>query len=149
MSGKQHVYVTYIATSAERVWEALTDGEGARRYWNGAIDTDWKPGSNWRHLRNAGGAAVIGGTIIETAPPRRLVMTWAALPDDHPAGRSQVIFDIEPMGAVVRLTVTHKDLDAAMAENVNGGWPRVLSSLKSLLETGKPLELWEGSTCSS
>jgi uncharacterized protein YndB with AHSA1/START domain len=150
MSQHQHIYVTYIASSAERVWSALTDGEMARSYWNGAIKTDWKPGSHWEHHRNGeSGPAVMGGTIIETTAPRRLVMTWAGLPDDVPAKRSRVTFEIEPMGEVSRLTVIHSELDAQMAERVNGGWPRVLASLKSLLETGRPINVWGQHSCAT
>jgi uncharacterized protein YndB with AHSA1/START domain len=148
MTSIQHIYVTYIASSAERVWQALTDGDAARRYWNGAIQTDWKPGSHWEHHRNGNtGPAAIGGTIVESIAPRSLIMTWAGLPDVNPAKRSRVAFQIEPMGELVRLTVIHADLDADMAERVNGGWPRVLSSLKSLLETGRELDVWAQSTC--
>jgi uncharacterized protein YndB with AHSA1/START domain len=150
MNKMQHVYVTYIASSAERVWHALTDGDTMRNYWNGAITSDWKPGSRWEHHRNGDtGPAAMGGTIVEALAPRRLVMTWAGLPDDTPAKRSRVSFEIEPVGEVIRLTVTHAELDASMAERVNGGWPRVLAGLKTLLETGRPLDVWGQSSCGS
>ncbi len=145
MNDKQHVYVTYIASTADKVWKALTDADAMRRYWGGVNESEFKPGSRWQFRLNGDPKPALGGTIVESDPPRRLVMTWAAMPDDQPDKRSRVTFELETKGDVVRLTVTHAELDPVMAESVNGGWPRVLSSLKSLLETGNALSI----TCKS
>jgi uncharacterized protein YndB with AHSA1/START domain len=142
------VYAIYIAESAEIVWKALLDGEFTRQYWGHENVSDWRPGSPWEHRKdNAAGQVVILGEVVEAQPPHRLVITWADPSDPARRDRhSRVTFDIETVADMVRLTVTHDDLDAGseMARKIAGGWPRVLSSLKSLLETGKPLHTWAG-----
>jgi uncharacterized protein YndB with AHSA1/START domain len=139
-------YVIYIASEAETVWRALLDGEFTRQYWERENVSDWQPGSTWEHRRVVSTRSVaILGEVLEAAPPRRLVITWAD-PNEIPAKaqRSRVTFEIEPIGDMVRLTVTHDQLEAGseMERKVSHGWPRVLSSLKSLLETGRPLNTW-------
>ncbi len=150
MKKPDYVYVTYIATTPEKVWQALVDTDVMAQYWIGGADcarvnvSDWKPGSRWEHTRvDAAGTVDIVGTVIESTPPRRLVFTWARPEDaEDEANHSRVAFDIEPYAdGLVRLTVTHDDLegDVKMLEGISGGWPKVLSNLKTLLETGHAL----------
>jgi uncharacterized protein YndB with AHSA1/START domain len=140
------VYAIYIAGSAEAVWKALLDGEFTRQYWAHDNVSDWTPGSPWEHRRTDGSGRIdILGEVVEARPPERLVITWADPADRmHPDRRSRVTFEIEPVADMIRLTVTHEDLEpgSAMDQSIRQGWPRVLSSLKSLLETGRPLQTW-------
>src|SRR5512139_1516346 len=147
MSRPEFVYVTYIASSPEKVWEALTDPKVTKKYWYHENLSDWKAGSRWEHRRSDKERALrLVGKVVESVPPRRLVITWAFPADEKNEGRhTRVTFEIEEVKGLVRLTVTHDGLDASpeMADPIAVGWPKVLSSLKSLLETGKPLpELW-------
>jgi len=151
MTKPSFVYVTYIATTPEKLWQAFIDTDVMRQYWIGPGSecarvnvSDWKPGSRWEHRRVDGTQAVdIVGTVVESNPPRRLVYTWARPSDaEDESKHSRVAIDIEPQGdGLVRLTVAHLDLerDAPMLEGISGGWPKVLSNLKTLLETGRPL----------
>ncbi|HVZ39964.1 MAG TPA: SRPBCC family protein [Candidatus Kapabacteria bacterium] len=146
MSSETFVYVTYIATTPDRVWQALIDGELTRQYWGNENVSDWQPGSKWEHVSGDEKRTVrVVGEVLEAVPNRRLVMTWAepANAADRSA-YSRVAMDIEPVGDMVRLTVTHDQLDPAsdMPRRIGNGWPRVLSSLKSFLETGRPLNTW-------
>ena len=151
MKKPDYVYVTYIATTPEKVWEALHDVETMREWW---VDpkagcarvnvSDWKPGSRWEHKRVDGSDIVdIVGTVVENTPPSRLVFTWARPAEvDDESKHSRVAFDIEAYAdGLVRLTVTHDDLasDPKMLEGISGGWPTVLSNLKTFLETGRAL----------
>lgn len=151
MKKPDYVYVTYIATTPEKVWRALMDTDAMREWW---VDptagcarvnvSDWKPGSRWDHQRADGSATVdITGKVVENTPPRRLVFTWARPKDaDDESKHSRVAFDIEPVGdRLVRLTVTHDELerDPEMLTGISGGWPKVLSNLKTFLETGRAL----------
>lgn len=148
MSNKpSFVYVTYIHSSPERVWTALTDADLTAEYWGHSNVSDWEVGSRWEHQRTDGsGFADVVGTVLEAVPPDRLVITFAG-PGEEPAdGPSQVTFHIEPHGEIVRLSVTHENLaDQAEYEAASAGWPAVLSNLKSLLETGHilPQAPWE------
>jgi uncharacterized protein YndB with AHSA1/START domain/DNA-binding transcriptional ArsR family regulator len=149
MAGERpgYVYVTYIESSPERVWQALTDADLTARYWGHSNVSDWQPGSAWEHVRVDGsGIADVAGTIIESVPPERLVLTFDA-PGESPAGGpSQVTFDIERYREIVRLTVVHENLaDQAALDAISAGWPAVLANLKSLLETGHvlPSPPWE------
>lgn len=141
------VYVTYIASTPEKVWRALIEPEVTVEYWRFVNVSDWRPGSRWEH-REGGpqGELRLVGKVLESAPPRRLVVTWAFPADEaKKAKHTRVTFEIEPVGEIVRLTVTHDRLEAGskMLEGITQGWPKVLSSLKSLLEVGKPLPpLW-------
>jgi uncharacterized protein YndB with AHSA1/START domain/DNA-binding transcriptional ArsR family regulator len=140
------VYVTYIESSAERVWEALTQPEITAAYWGRRQISDWKAGSRWDHQRADGsGISDIAGTVLESTPPHRLVMTWAPSGETSPDKISKVTFEIEPYHEIVRLTVIHEDLDDDMFAGVSRGWPAVLANLKSLLETGRVLSRspWE------
>ena len=142
-----YVYVTYIHATAQRVWDALTDADLTAEYWGHSNVSDWEPGSTWEHRRTDGsGTADVVGTVLEAAPPERLVMTFGA-PDEPPApGPSRVTFTIEPYEDIVRLTVVHDHLvDQAEYEAASAGWPAVLANLKSLIETGRvlPQAPWE------
>jgi uncharacterized protein YndB with AHSA1/START domain len=151
MTKPSFVYVTYIATTPEKVWQAFVDTNVMRQYWIGpgaecarVNVSDWKPGSRWEHQRDDETHIVdIVGTVVESTPSRRLVYTWARPSDAEDATKhSRVAIDIEPHGAgLVRLTVTHEDLekDPKMLVGISGGWPKVLSNLKTLLETGRAL----------
>jgi len=142
-----YVYVTYIESSAERVWEALTDADLTAAYWGHSNLSDWRAGSRWEHRRVDGsGIADVTGTVLESAPPRRLAMTFDAPGAAPPEGSSKVTFDIEPYHEIVRLTVTHENLaDGDALAAVSAGWPAVCANLKSLLETGHvlPRAPWE------
>jgi uncharacterized protein YndB with AHSA1/START domain/DNA-binding transcriptional ArsR family regulator len=133
------VYVTYIATTQEQLWKALTDPDLTAQYWTHRNISDWTVGATWEHQRLDGGADLVG-TIVEIDPPRRLAHTWAVPHNaDHGGRHSRVTFDLEPMQDLVQLRLTHEDLPADQVEGTSEGWPKVLSSLKSLLETGRPL----------
>ena len=140
------VYVTYIRSTPEKVFEAIIKPEVARRYWGHENVSDWKPGSTWEHVRaDAQRAVQVVGKVVEAAPPTRLVITWASPSQAaDPASYSRVSFDIAPYEDMVRLTVTHDELEAGsgMANGIQKGWPIVLSSLKSLLETGQGIDVF-------
>lgn len=146
MSKAQFVYVIYIAATPDRIWAGLTDSEFTRQYWEHDNVSDWKPGSSWEHRRSDGSHALdLVGQVIESVPPRRLVMTWISPANAAKGAKpSRVTFELKPISDMVRLTVTHDELDedSEMAGKIAEGWPRVLSSLKSLLETGRPLPTW-------
>jgi uncharacterized protein YndB with AHSA1/START domain len=141
-----YVYVTYIRATAERVFEAITRPEVARRYWGHENVSDWTPGSRWEHVRdNADRTVELVGEVVEHTPPNRLVITWAnASQAGEPDKTSRVSFDIVPFDGMVRLTVRHDELEAGsgMAAGISEGWPRVLSSLKSFLETGEAIDVF-------
>lgn len=140
------VYVTYIVSTPEKVFEAITRPDISRRYWGHENVSDWKPGSKWEHIRaNDERTVELVGQVVESSPPSRLVITWANESQaSDPDAYSRVTFDIEPYEDMVRLTVSHDDLvvGSGMANGVSKGWPIVLSSLKSLLETGKGLDVF-------
>ena len=140
------VYVTYIRSTPEKVFEAITKPEIARRYWGHENVSDWKPGSTWEHVRaNEQRTVQVVGKVVEVAPPTRLVITWASPSQAaDPASYSRVRFDVEAYEDMVRLTVTHDELEAGsgMAKGIQQGWPIVLSSLKSLLETGQGIDVF-------
>ena len=147
MPDSRFVYEIYIAAAAETVWKALLDGEFTREYWGHENVSDWTPGAPWEHRRADNGRVSILGVVLEASPPHRLVVTWADPSDRLQRARhSRVTFEIEPVADMVRLTITHDDLEAGsdMERNISRGWPRVLSSLKSFLETGRALKTWAG-----
>jgi len=148
MGKSKFVYVTYIATTPEKVFSALTEREITRQYWGLENVSDWKPGSPWKHQASDDSKTVrLVGEVLECTPPRRLVITWA-LPADaaNRKKHTRVAFDIEQVEELVRLTVTHDELEpgSEMERGITEGWPRVISSLKTFLETGKPLNTWAG-----
>ncbi len=146
------VYVTYIRSTPEKVYEAITRPEVARRYWGHENVSDWTPGSDWKHVRADDSRAVrLVGKVVSADPPTRLVITWADPSQaDDPDAHSRVSFDIVPYEGMVRLTVTHEELqvEGEMARNIQRGWPIVLSSLKSLLETGQGMDVFAKPTAS-
>jgi uncharacterized protein YndB with AHSA1/START domain len=141
------VYVTYIQSTPERVWQALTDADLTADYWGHSNVSDWQVGSEWVHRRVDGSGIVdVAGKVLEATPPTRLVLTF----DESGAGSgddpTRVTFQIEPHQEIVRLTVTHERLAGPDAlEAVSAGWPAVMANLKSLLETGHvlPQAPWE------
>jgi uncharacterized protein YndB with AHSA1/START domain len=139
----QFVYVTYIAAPPERVWEALTKPDISENYWFGyRVTADGRPGQRMTAVNPAGRLAH-DDPIIESDPPKKLVYGWKPLYKDMPAERpSRVTFLLEPFKGQTRLTVTHDDFDegSKIFGMISKGWPAVLSSLKSYLETGRGLE---------
>jgi len=144
MNKPSFVYVIYISTTPERLWDALRDPEMTKDYWGRSRNvSDWQPGSRWEHQHYDDAAVVdVAGTVLESDPPRRLVLSWAD-PEDfgNPEKHSRVTFEIEPFEDSVKLTVTHDDLDpdSKRLAAVSQGWPAILSSLKTLIETGDAL----------
>ena len=140
------LYVTYIHSTPDKVFEAITRPDLARRYWGHENVSDWQPGSRWEHIRaNDLRTVELVGKVVEASPPKRLVMTWTnASQEADPESYSRVTFDIEEYEDMVRLTVAHDELEAGggMAKGVTKGWPLVLSSLKSFLETGRGLDIF-------
>ncbi len=142
MNGPTFVYVSYIRTTPEKLWQALTDSAFTRRYWFGhGIESDWKTGSSIRFITADG--CDVHGEILVSDPHRRLAYSWhvdhdEAFRNEKP---SRVNFDLETVGPEVKLTVTHDRFEPAskVYPAISSGWPMVLASLKSLLETGQGL----------
>ena len=138
----EKVYEIYIKTTPERLWEAITDPEIRAKYNFGAgVRSDWTPGSRLEMGAPKAGGLLGEGEILEADPPRRLVHTMTALwGDDVKAeGASRVTWEIEPVGDSCRLTLTHDQLREGANEQLYGGWPMILSGLKTWLETGELL----------
>ena len=139
----RYVYVTFIRTTPQALWTALTSEEFNRQYWFGMHqESDWTPGSSWR-LVFADGRTGDAGEILESDPPRRLVIKWRNefRPELKDEGYARCVMELEPVDGTVKLTITHT-MDrpqSKVIEAVSGGWPRILSNLKSLLETGTPV----------
>lgn len=138
------VYVTYIRTTREKLWQALIEPEFTRQYWAGTWqESEWKAGAPWR-IMIPDGRVADSGEIIEIEPPRRLVLTWRNefKPELRREGYSRLTYQLETQGDMVKLTLTH-EIDwpeSKFIEAVSSGWPAIISSLKSLLETGESLE---------
>ena len=141
------VYVTYIRTTPEKLWEALTTPEFIREYWFGTtVESAWTPGSPWS-LKFADGTLADSGEILEAVPGQRLVIKWRNewKPEFNAEGFATCTMEIEPVADVqvpaVKLSITHSidRADSGFIGAVSGGWPRILSNLKSLLETGSIL----------
>lgn len=135
------VYVTYIRTTPERLWSALTDPEFMKEYWFGVrFKTEWKPGAPWEML-HPDGRVTDAGEILEFDPPKRIVLKWRhELRTELKAeGFARCTIEIEPASDAVKLTITHTmdREESKLIQAVSGGWPRILSNLKSLLETGQ------------
>jgi uncharacterized protein YndB with AHSA1/START domain/DNA-binding transcriptional ArsR family regulator len=138
----QKVFEIYIKTTPERLWHAITDGDSRRKYWFGVgVTSDWTPGSSYLAGSPMDPTPIFQGENLEIDPPHRLVQSFNALWSDDvkAAGTSRVTWLIEPIGDSCRLTVTHDQLRDDANEQVYGGWPQVLSGLKTLLETGETL----------
>jgi uncharacterized protein YndB with AHSA1/START domain len=145
MSKPQFVYITYIETTPEKLWEALTSPEFTRQYWGGRrIQSDWKVGSPVQHLE-ADGNLDWHGEVLQRDPPKLLSYTFDLTPPGQEGGEptSRVTLQLEPYGAMVRLTVTHDNFEAEseVLKGISQDWPAILSSMKTLLETGRPLEM--------
>ena len=140
------VYITYIRSTPVKVFEAITKPDVARRYWGHENVSDWRPGSKWEHVRaNDERTVELVGKVIEVSPPTRLAISWAnASQATDPGKNSRVTFDVEEFEDMVRLTVTHDELeaDSGMEKGIKRGWPIVLSSLKSFLETGQGMDVF-------
>lgn len=139
MTQTDFIYTTYIRTTPQKVWDAITTPEFTRQYWANENISDWKVGSEWKHVDTTTRNARIVGKVLESNPPKRLVTSWAS--PSNLADESQVTYEISTVGDLVRLDVVHTKLSADMGKAVSGGWPLVLSSLKSMLETGKPIDI--------
>jgi uncharacterized protein YndB with AHSA1/START domain/DNA-binding transcriptional ArsR family regulator len=156
MGNDAFVYTTYIRTTPERLWQALTDPTFTRRYWGVAFASDWKPGSPMVWEENGVKIADPAQVVLESEPHHRLSYAWHTFTPEWAEGhgfsdellgtlagerRSRVTFEIEPLGQLVRLTVVHDDFDSGSKafEMISEGWPHLLSSLKTLLETGNAL----------
>jgi DNA-binding transcriptional ArsR family regulator/uncharacterized protein YndB with AHSA1/START domain len=156
MDKPSFVYTTYVKTTPERLWQALTDPAFTQRYWGATFDSDWKAGSAMAWQLFSVTIADPGQVVLESDPYRRLAYSWHSFTPELAESlqltgeareriaaepRSKVSFDIEPLGELVKLTVIHDGFEhgSTVASMVSRGWPRVLSSLKTLLETGETL----------
>src|SRR3954453_20399000 len=138
----EKVFEIYIKTTPERLWEAITDGEMRQKYTFGVgVDSDWAPGSRYEAVHPGAGIKISEGENLEVDAPRRLVQSFNALWSDEvkAAGTSRVTWDIEQVEDSCRLTVTHDQLPEGVNNQIYGGWPMILSGLKTLLETGEEL----------
>jgi uncharacterized protein YndB with AHSA1/START domain len=156
MTGTEFVYTTYIKTTPERLWQALTDPAFTRRYWGAVLHTDWAVGSAMTWEQGGVTVADPAQVVLESEPPRRLAYAWHTFTPEFAEEfglsdevftkavserRSRVTFAIEPVGAMVKLTVVHDGFDpgSAILEGISEGWPVILANLKTLLETGDTL----------
>jgi len=143
MAESQFVYVTYIRTTPKKLWQALLEPEFTRQYWVGTWqDCDWQPGASWK-LMIPDGRLADSGEVLEIEPERKLVLTWRNefKPELRVEGFSRLTYELEQQGESVKLTVIH-EMDKPQSkfiDAVSNGWPHLLSSLKTLLETGESL----------
>lgn len=140
MSDSKFVYVTYIRATPEKIWEALTTAEFLQKYWFGVRqESEWKPGASWT-MRMPEIGITDSGEILEAEPPRRMVIKWRNefRPELKAAGYTRCTYEIDAQGEVTKLSIIH-EAPQIMVDAVSNGWPMILSSLKSLLETGQPL----------
>ena len=141
MAKSTFVYVTYIRTTPEKLWSALTDPKFMKQYWFGMhCESEWVAGSPWKMVSSSG-EITDAGEILESEPPRRLVIRWQhqRRPELKAEGESRCTMELEPVGSVVRLAITHgieREPPSQFIAAVSGGWPKILSNLKSLIETG-------------
>ena len=138
----EKVFEIYIRATPEQLWQAITDPDVRARYQFGArVESSWTAGSSYRVAHPAGPRSLIEGENLEVDPPRLLVQSYQAVWDDDiaAAGTSRVTWEIEPVGDSCRLTVTHDQLPENADSHLYGGWPMVLSGLKTWLETGREL----------
>ena len=135
------VYVTYIRSTPQKIWDALTTPEFTRQFWFGMhLASDWKAGSAWQMV-HADGRVADEGVVLESDPPRRLVLRWRNVgnPEFAAEGETLCTITLEPADGAVKLQVVHEMAreKSALIEKVSGGWPRIFANLKSLLETGE------------
>jgi uncharacterized protein YndB with AHSA1/START domain len=140
MARSTFVYVSYIRTTPEELWSALTDAEFMKQYWFGVHgESQWTAGSPWKSV-SPQGQILDAGEIVEAERPRRLVIRWQHQdkPELKAEGQSLCTIELEPTGTAVKLSLTHtiEREPSKLIEAVSGGWPKVISNLKSLLETG-------------
>jgi uncharacterized protein YndB with AHSA1/START domain len=138
----EKVFEIYIKTTPERLWNAITDPALRRKYTFGvSVETDWKRGSRYEGVTPASATPIFAGEILEVDPPRRLVQSYDALwgRDVEREGTSRVTWEIEQIEDSCRLTVIHDQLREGASAELYGGWPMILSGLKTLLETGQTL----------
>jgi uncharacterized protein YndB with AHSA1/START domain len=140
MARSTFVYVSYIRTTPEKLWSALTDAEFIKQYWFGVHgESQWTVGSSWK-IVSSRGQILDAGEIVEAEPPRRLVIRWQNQfkPELKAEGASLCTLELEPSGTAVKLSITHtiEREPSKFIEAVAGGWPKVISNLKSMLETG-------------
>jgi uncharacterized protein YndB with AHSA1/START domain len=146
MSDPDYVYTIYIRATPQAIWDALTDGSSIAHFWAGRTnESSWKKGAPLI-FKAPDGAEDFSGEVLESEPPHLLRFTFH-LPGPgpmHDEGPSEVTYRIEPSRELSRLTVTHSGFPdgSAVREGVQGGWPRILSGLKSLLETGQGIGMW-------
>lgn len=144
MAESRFVYVTYIRTTPEKLWQALTDPEFTRRYW---VETwqecEWEKGAAWKIVA-PNGTVPDSGEVVEIDPPKKLVLSWKHhfTPSAAHEPLTRLTYDLEPQGEMVKLTVIHESdvPDSKVIGATSQGWPVILSSLKSMLETGESLE---------
>jgi uncharacterized protein YndB with AHSA1/START domain len=144
MSKPEFVYVTYVETTPEKLWEALTSSEFSRQYWFGTeLRSDWKIGSRFALVMN--GTPTDDGEILEADQPWRLSYSFRHVLNDEMRNErpTKVVFVIEPHGKFVKLTLTHEGFaeGSKLLDGISKGWPAILSSLKSLLESGHALAI--------
>ena len=144
MASSRFVYVTYIRTTPEKLWRALIEPEFTRQFWcETRQESEWKPGASWQ-MKIPDGRVSDSGEVLEIEPHRRLVLKWRNefRPELRAEGYSRLTYELEKQGESVKLTIVHEidKPDSKLIEAVSGGWPHILASLKSLLETGAPLE---------
>ena len=144
MSKPEFVYVTYIETTPEKLWDALTQSDFTRLYWFGTeVRSDWKVGSPFALVTN--GTTTDSGEILEADRPRLLSYTFKHVRDPEMSKEraSKVVFTLEPFGKLVKLTLTHEDFVAGslLLDGISKGWPAILSALKSLLEKGTAIAI--------
>ena len=139
MTAPDNVYEVEIATTPERLWQAITDPDQTRRYWYGALSiSDWQVGSRWVS-QSADGEVYLDGEILEIDPPRRLVHSFHVVHEPEAAAEapSRIEWEVTPIGDRCRLTITHTGRGPATLEYTGGGWETILGGLKELLETGQ------------
>jgi uncharacterized protein YndB with AHSA1/START domain len=144
MADSRFVYVTYIRTTPEKLWQALIEPEFTRQYWAATWqESTWEPGASWK-IMIPDGRVGDAGEVLEIDPPRKLVLSWRNefIPEMRKEGYSRLTYELEPAGTSVKLTVIHEmeKPDSKLIEGTSQGWPHILASLKSLLETGESLE---------
>ncbi|HEY9714590.1 MAG TPA: SRPBCC family protein [Chroococcales cyanobacterium] len=144
MTSTEFVYTTFIKTTQQKVWDAITNAEFTRQYWGCAMNSDWKKGSHWQMISNPDGRTNMVGEVLESSPITRLAYSWHRPDTNSKSDTSRVTFQLETVKDAVKLTVVHDKLaqGSEMAKGVSQGWPLVLSSLKSFLETGDTLDFW-------